>query len=174
MTAIETRSDDYAMGRTAAEYERLRRQARVLEPLTRRVLEQVGIQSGMSCVDVGCGPGEVMRLIGELVGASGRVVGVDVDGAVGAQAIAMLRETGTARFEFIEGDAATLTDLPDGSFDLAYARLVLIHAQDPAALLRRMYGWLRPGGRLLVQDFDLKGYPPMPRAKPAASFSGLP
>lgn len=157
MTAIEARSDDYTMGRTAAEYDRLRKQARVLEPATRRALERVGICAGMSCLDVGCGPGEVMRLMGELVGPSGRVVGVDIDRALGAQALATLRATGTARFEFVEGDATSLTELPDGSFDLAYARLVLIHAPDPAALLRRMYGWLRPGGRLLVQDFDLKG-----------------
>ena len=154
---VERRKHDYAMGRTPAEYERLRQQARILEPAARRVLEQIGLGSGMCCVDVGCGPGEVMRLMGELVGPSGRVVGVDVDSTLGAQALAMLRDGGTCSFEFVEADAAKLDQLPGGACDLAYARLVLIHAQDPAVLLRRMYGWLRPGGYLVVQDFDLKG-----------------
>jgi SAM-dependent methyltransferase len=154
---VEPHKDDYAMGRTPAEYERLRQQARILEPAARRVLEQIGLDSGMCCVDVGCGPGEVMRLRGELVGPSGRVVGVDVDSTLGAQALAMLRERGTSSFEFVEADAAQLDQLPGGECDLAYARLVLIHTQDPAVLLRRMYGWLRPGGYLVVQDFDLKG-----------------
>jgi ubiquinone/menaquinone biosynthesis C-methylase UbiE len=154
---VEPHKDDYAMGRTPAEYERLRQQARILEPAARRVLEQIGLASGMCCVDIGCGPGEVMRLMGELVGPSGRVVGIDVDSTLGAQALAMLRERGTGRFEFVEADAAQLDQLPGGECDLAYARLVLIHTQDPAVLLRRMYGWLRPGGYLVVQDFDLKG-----------------
>lgn len=154
---MEPRNGDYMMGRTEAEYERLRRQARLLEPATRRVLESTGIGPGMSCVDIGCGPGEVMRLMGELVGPSGRVVGVDLDAPLGAQALAMLRATGHSTFEFIEGDASVMGEPPGGHFDLAYARLVLIHSQDPVHLLRRMYGWLRPGGCLVVQDFDLKG-----------------
>src|SRR6266545_3768422 len=103
------------------------------------------------------GPGEVMRLMGELVGAAGRVVGVDVGGALGSRAIAMLRGAGTARFEFVPGDALVVSQLAEGSFDLTYARSVLIHANNPAALLRRMYDWLRPGGCLVVQDFDLTG-----------------
>jgi len=154
---VEPRKDDYAMGRTPAEYERLRRQARILEPAARRVLEQIGVAPGMCCVDVGCGPGEVMRLMGDLVGPSGRVVGIDLDSTLGAQALAMLRERGTCSFEFVEADAASMDQLSGGACDLAYARLVLIHAQDPAVLLRRMYGWLDPGGYLVVQDFDLKG-----------------
>lgn len=157
--AVTTRSrpDDYLMGRTPAEHERLRRQARALEPVTRRVLERIGVQPGMSCLDLGCGPGEVMRLLGELVGPSGRVTGIDLDGQAGDQALASLRAPGAARFDFVQGDATTLTELPGHPFDLAYARLVLIHSDDPAGLLRRMYGWVRPGGWLMVQDFDLNG-----------------
>jgi ubiquinone/menaquinone biosynthesis C-methylase UbiE len=50
---------DYVMGRATAEYQRLRSQARALEPVTRRVLERVGVGGGMRCVDVGCGAGDV-------------------------------------------------------------------------------------------------------------------
>jgi ubiquinone/menaquinone biosynthesis C-methylase UbiE len=156
-TELEPHRREYVMGRTDAEYERLRRQVRLFELVTRRVLERAGIRPGMNCVDIGCGPGEVMRLMGELVGPSGRVVGVDLDGPLGAQALAMLRAAGHSTFEFVEGDASLMDEPPGGHFDLAYARLVLIHSQDPVHLLRRIYGWLRPGGCLVVQDFDLKG-----------------
>jgi SAM-dependent methyltransferase len=154
--SADVRPDEYVMGRSIAEYERLRDQARALEPVTRRVLERIGIQRGMSCVDVGCGAGDVMRLLGELVGPSGCVTGIDLDGKLGAQALSMLWATGAARFEFVQGDAMTLA-FPDRPFDLACVRLVLIHASEPAALLRRVYQWLRPGGWLVAQDFDLEG-----------------
>jgi cyclopropane fatty-acyl-phospholipid synthase-like methyltransferase len=59
--------DGYILGRTEAEYDRLRRQARLWEPATHRVLTAAGVAPGMRCLDAGCGPGEVMRLIGRLV-----------------------------------------------------------------------------------------------------------
>src|SRR5262249_24641254 len=54
-------------------------------------------------------------------------------------------------------DASLLEPPSEGGFDLAYARLVLMHTQDPAMLIRRMFGWLRPGGCLMVQDYDVTG-----------------
>jgi ubiquinone/menaquinone biosynthesis C-methylase UbiE len=68
---------DELMGRTPEEYQRLRRQAKVWEPATMRVLREAGLRKGMSCLDVGCGPGEVMRLMGELVGHIGEPDGTD-------------------------------------------------------------------------------------------------
>jgi trans-aconitate methyltransferase len=51
------------MSRTSEEYERLRRQSELLESITGSVLNRVGLSTGMSCLDLGCGPGEVMRLL---------------------------------------------------------------------------------------------------------------
>jgi SAM-dependent methyltransferase len=45
--------------------------------------------------------------------------------------------------------------LPEGSFDLAYARLVLEHLVDPDAAIARMIAALKPGGWLLVEDFEI-------------------
>jgi hypothetical protein len=57
----ERQRDGYALGRTTGEYERLRGQARVWEAATGRLLDQVGLMTGASCLDAGCGPGETMR-----------------------------------------------------------------------------------------------------------------
>ena len=89
-TATGWRDDTYVMGRNSAEYDRLRRQAAFLEPATRSVLDRIGLTAGMSCLDVGCGPGEVMRLMAERVGPTGRVVGVDVDANLGRESVALL------------------------------------------------------------------------------------
>jgi tRNA A58 N-methylase Trm61 len=81
----EGESSVYVLGRTTEEYDRLRGQAQILEPITSSVLEGAGLSVGMSCLDVGSGPGEVMRLMADRVGSSGRVVGLDVDGRLGAR-----------------------------------------------------------------------------------------
>src|SRR5215470_14893512 len=59
----------------AKEYQRLCDQARMWQGATAEVLHRVGLGLGMSCLDVGCGPGAVMRLMADRVGAEGRVVG---------------------------------------------------------------------------------------------------
>lgn len=45
-------------------------------------------------------------------------------------------------------------DLPSGMFDLIHARLVLCWVPQRDEALRRMAGALRPGGWLLIEDFD--------------------
>lgn len=155
--------DIYFMGRTSAEYERLRQQAKIWEESTRTLFSRVGLTAGMSCLDVGCGPGEVMRLMGEYVGATGRVLGLDVDGKLGREALATLRSAGGSQFEFQEGNVETLEWISDVGFDLIYARLVLVHLRDPMATLKKLWGWLRPGGWLVIQEYAFGGaaaYPP--------------
>jgi ubiquinone/menaquinone biosynthesis C-methylase UbiE len=156
--------DDYILGRTSEEYQRLRWQARLWEPTTARVLDKVGVGPGMRCLDVGCGPGEVMRLMAERVGASGQVTGVDNDGRLGREALEILRATVPGRFEFAHADVEATDELPGGPFDLVYARILLTHLHDPVAMLRRLYTWTRPGGVMLIQDYDASAggvWPPL-------------
>ena len=68
----ESQASAYVMGRTSEEYERSRRQAELLEPITASVFARVGLCTGMCCLDVGCGPGEVMLLMAERVGPTAR------------------------------------------------------------------------------------------------------
>jgi SAM-dependent methyltransferase len=52
------------------------------------------------------------------------------------------------------------TDAPPGpGFDLVHARLVLVHVPQRDEALRRMVAALRPGGRLLIEDFDVNLQP---------------
>ena len=146
-----------------AEYQRLRAQARLWEQVTARALDRVGTGAGMRCLDVGCGPGEVMRLMAERVGAGGRVTGLDNDGRAGREAVEVLRATVAGLFEFIQAGAETTGEPAGGPFDLVYPRLLLFHLRDPVAMLRRMYAWTRPGGVLLVQDWDCRTMDIVPR-----------
>jgi ubiquinone/menaquinone biosynthesis C-methylase UbiE len=149
--------DTYVLGRTVEEYERLRAQARMYEEATRRTLEKAGIALGMRCLDAGSGPGEVMRLMGGMVGPGGFVSGIDLDENLGRLALRQLHESEGPYFAFHQGDLARLKDAPDGPYDLVYTRLTLFHIDDPAAVLRTLWSWLKPGGVLVAMDFDTGG-----------------
>ncbi len=148
--------DDYIMGRTSEEYQRLHGQAQIWEVDTKRVLQQVSLKGGMTCLDVGCGPGDVIRQIGEIVGPSGHVTGLDTDGKLGREALNMMQATTKSQFAFIEGDVEELDDISGQPFDLTFARILLIHLWDPIAVLQKMYDWTKPGGHIVVQEYDFR------------------
>src|SRR5260370_39008836 len=68
--------DDYILGHSPEEHERLLRQGRMQEPATRRGFHAVGMRPGWTCLDIGCGPGAIMQLMGELAGPSGGGTGM--------------------------------------------------------------------------------------------------
>src|SRR5215204_5511199 len=74
-----SRSEDYVLRGGRAGAERLRLLNRVKCPTTEPLLEAAGLRAGMSCLDVGCGGGDVTLKMAALVGTEGRVVGVDRD-----------------------------------------------------------------------------------------------
>jgi SAM-dependent methyltransferase len=144
---------EYALGRTTSEYERLRAQARVWEPATARLLDQVGLPAGASCLDAGCGPGETMRLLAARVGTGGTVTGVDVDAALGSVVEDSLRAEGLSQCRFVRADLTE--EIPGGPYDVVYARLLLFHLPQRVSVLARLWEAVRPGGCLVVQDYDL-------------------
>ena len=108
----------------------------------------------MRCLDLGCGPGEVMRLLAERVGPSGQVTGLDNDARIGMAGLEHLRATVPGRFEFVPADVEAIDEVPGAPFDLVIARLLLFHLNDPVGALRKMHAWTRPGGLVIVQDYD--------------------
>jgi trans-aconitate methyltransferase len=164
MSTTETgsRQGRYALGHSPPEYERLRAQARVWEAATGRLLDQVGLVPGASCLDAGCGPGETMRLMAQRTGPAGHVLGVDVDGALGAAAIGMLHDTGHRNCRFTEHDLTVGGPIPAGPFDVVYARLLLFHLPQRVAVLARLWGAVAPGGHLVVQDYDIRSASVLP------------
>jgi ubiquinone/menaquinone biosynthesis C-methylase UbiE len=154
--AAATDNSPYVLGRTIAEHDRLVLQAAKLEPFTAALLDRVGVPHSAHCLDVGCGTGAVMGLMARRAGPDGHVVGVDIDAVLGERAMATLRRAGHRQCRFVAGDVLELSEPEEGPFDIVFARLVLIHADDPLALLRRMWEWTAPGGTLVVQDYDLR------------------
>jgi ubiquinone/menaquinone biosynthesis C-methylase UbiE len=136
-------SPHYTPG-SESELERLQLQARCLEGLTRRLVRESGIRTGMRVLDLGSGPGDVAFLLAEAVGPSGSVIGVDRE----QRSVDLARRRAAeARYGNVAFAVAGDDSLPaDAPFDAAIGRLVLIHQRDPAAMIRRAAAVVRPGG----------------------------
>jgi ubiquinone/menaquinone biosynthesis C-methylase UbiE len=72
-----TESEAYPFGYTQAEARRLAEQAGLFEDLTEDVMRRAGLCPGLSVLDIGCGVGDVSFLAARMVGAEGRVLGLD-------------------------------------------------------------------------------------------------
>jgi ubiquinone/menaquinone biosynthesis C-methylase UbiE len=165
--------DGYVHARDAEEYQRLRAQALLWQGASEEVLDRIGLQLGMSCLDVGAGPGAVMRLMADRVGPQGHVTGIEIDGRLGAQALSDLRAQGGSQFELIASDVTQLNEVPGAPFDLTYCRLFLMHMPDPVAVLEKMFHWTKPGGTVAAQEFDFGAIAVEPLCPPMTEFNRL-
>jgi ubiquinone/menaquinone biosynthesis C-methylase UbiE len=170
-----SRTGEYALASGAAAVERLFVLHNIYSPAGRRLLLQAGLKPGMHVADFGCGVGAVTRMIGEMVGPTGSVTGVDVSAEQTQQASVICKQAGLHNVKFQTADACN-TGLPRRSFDLVYCRFLLLHLPDPEACLREMHDLLKPGGILVVEDGDLASatsVPPTALDAFAALFSRL-
>src|SRR5258706_5114519 len=167
---------NYPIERRPGEIERLHLQGAAMAPDTEVMLNRIGVKEGWACLDVGCGPRGITDLLSKRVGASGRVVGLDMD----AQFLEVARSDAPTSVEFRQGDAYG-SDLPADSFDLVHMRFVASTAGNPEGLLKEAIRLTRPGGIVALQEPDgssLNCYPPHPaweRLKAAllGAFSGV-
>lgn len=165
--------DGYVHARDDQEYTRLRKQAEMWRGAAGLLLDEIGLKPGMSCLDVGSGPGSVMRLMADRVGESGTVTGLEIDGKLGQQALADLKAEGGATFHLVEGDVLNADTLPGAPFDLTYCRFLLMHLPDPVAILEKMHRWTKPGGVVAAQEFDFGAIAIEPLCPPMAEFNRL-
>ena len=125
---------------------------------TLRHIEQRGIEEGWSCLEVGGGGGSIASWLCKRVGPTGRVLATDIEPHF-LEALAF-RNLEVRRHDIrYEG-------LPELQFDLAHARLVLMHLPGRELALRRMLASLKPGGWIVVEEFDNLSILPNPIVNP--------
>lgn len=129
------------------ELERLRIQHEAWASDTAILLDEIGVGIGWKCLDLGCGPFGLTRVLADTVGPTGHVIGLEYNDAF----VAAARLGAPAHVEIIQGDAYN-TGLPDGSFDLVHMRFLASVAGDAERLLAEAIRLVRPGGVLACQE----------------------
>jgi SAM-dependent methyltransferase len=155
MTATDTYLLANAQPAAASRFSAL---ADLYDPTTRRGLSELGIQPGWRVWEVGAGGPSLLPWLSRQVGSTGHVLATDIDTSrltAGAGRVVEVHRHDVAH------------DPPPGSgFDLIHARLVLVHVPDRDQALARMVTALRPGGVLLIEDYDVAlqplACPPIP------------
>jgi SAM-dependent methyltransferase len=132
--------------------------ARLFDPGSHRALDAAGITPGWHCLEVGGGGGGIARWMAQRVGPTGSVLCTDIDPR-------HIAPSGLPNLHVVRHDAVR-DALPERQFDLAHARLVLLHIPERAAVLQNMVAALKPGGWIVIEDFDTGSVQPDVAANP--------
>jgi SAM-dependent methyltransferase len=108
------------------------------------------LHGGERVLDVACGTGGVTRRVAQVVGAAGKVAGLDVNEGMLSMARTVPQRHDGPPIEWHHGDAAALP-FPAAAFDVVLCQYGLEFFADRAAGLREMARVLIPGGRLILR-----------------------
>ena len=109
---------------------------------------------GESVLDVGYGPGYLLRELAIAVGENGRAVGIDLSDPM--LAMAQQRCAGVVNVLTEKTDALKIPGA-DSTFDLACALQVYAYVTELDHALVELYRALKPGGRAVILDTDFSG-----------------
>jgi ubiquinone/menaquinone biosynthesis C-methylase UbiE len=124
----------------------------LIQQIRRQMLDACPVREGDHVLDVGCGLGHEACRLAERAGPHGRIVGIDANPVMIAEARQRASDR-TLPITFEIGDAQHV-DLPDNAFDLCRTERVLRYLDSPEAAVGEMGRLARPGGSVLAFDFD--------------------
>ncbi len=122
-----------------------------LQVTARRFVQLANLTAGMRVLDVATGTGIVPLLSSEIIGETGKIIGVDI----ASDLLALAREKTSAytNVEFQTGDAENL-DFPDQNFDAVLCASSLFFVPDMLKALKEARRVLKPNGFVLFNSFQ--------------------
>ena len=119
----------------------------------REILDALGLRPGRAVADVGAGTGLFLAPMAEAVGADGRVWAVDISPRFVEHLEQRAEQEGLSQVQVVRC-AEDSVELPAASVDAALVCDTYHHFEYPRSTLASLHAALRPGGRLVVVDFE--------------------
>ena len=118
----------------------------------RQSFELLKIKEGHCVLDVGCGPGDDVRMLAQFVGRSGKIVGIDNDDGMITEA----RQRASGKALPVGFHLCDVHHLPFGDdvFDCCRADRVFQHLENPQKALAEVVRVAKSGARIAVLDTD--------------------
>jgi len=142
-----------------------------------RFIQLLKLRPGDRVLEVGSGSGWLLAMIADIVGPSGKVVGIEIDPEIVGQARRHLDETGLNNVEIVTGDAAVsvpegdrynrvvisaiINDLPRTVFSAAADDAILVAPAGTPGRTGRLYGWSRHGNVFRAMASVSSSCPPL-------------
>ncbi|MBM4263928.1 MAG: methyltransferase domain-containing protein [Deltaproteobacteria bacterium] len=120
------------------------------------LIAEIGLAPGQSILEIGCGPGAIVRRLAKKTAGQNRIVGADVNRYLMREAAALAKRDGVAQWiEFQEGNAEKLP-FADNSYDVAMACTVMEEG-DADRMIAELTRVTKPGGRVanVVRSIDM-------------------
>jgi ubiquinone/menaquinone biosynthesis C-methylase UbiE len=124
----------------------------------RDTVAALALKPGDTVIDLACGTGLNFPLLHNAVGASGKIIGVDISPEMLDQARRRVEKKGWRHIELVEADLNSYAFPPGTAGMLSTFSMYLI--PDPEDVVRRAAAALRPGGRLAFLDAKQPDRPP--------------
>ena len=117
------------------------------------VLKACGIEEGQNVADIGAGTGFFSRMFAEAVGEKGQVFAVDISPRFVEHLTRQGRKDKLANLEVVLCSDRSVK-LPAESVDVAFVCDTYHHFEYPTSTLASIHDALKPGGTLIVIDFE--------------------
>lgn len=120
-----------------------------------KVAASLDLKPGQSVADVGAGTGLYVPFLAERVGKTGKVYAVDISSPFVEHIRQKAKEAGLSQVTAVLGTERSI-ELPANSVDMIFtsdAYHHFVHYQD---MLASMFKALKPGGQLIVMDYDIE------------------
>ena len=118
-------------------------------------LDAIDLPNASSVLAIGCGTGVEVRTLVSRQDFQGKVTAVDLSDRLIAKAVELADQEGlSSDITWLVGNAQSLDELPDNSFDLVIAHTLISHVGDPEAVVKESARVAKPGGTVVFFDGD--------------------